>query len=93
MKIFGDTIIVRCDYEEFKPETYQGMFFKDEKSGGEVRFKSDNPTTDLANCHRCAFLLRAENIMTSSSVENFFLDGRKEREGEQLHQEEVQKKS
>lgn len=68
-------IIIHCVYEEFKPETYQGMRaqWPDERC---VTFFSSDPSKDLVDCANYLFNMgfRAGKVATSSSVDQFFAD-------------------
>ena len=71
-------IIIHCLYEEFKPETYKGMQARwpDERH---VTFYSESPNKDLVDCINYLYGLgftKSGQVLTSSSVDHFFVDQR-----------------
>jgi hypothetical protein len=67
-------IIVGIDYEEYKPETYKGVFLN-EADGTTYRWMTDDSVKDYAAAMEFARGKGWDAIMHFSSVDHFVMDG------------------
>ena len=72
-------IIINCIYQEFQPETYQGMGVRvlghDNRYHLDKKFFTANPVADYWNAVNYAKQkYRGEVVMTSSTVDNYFME-------------------